>query len=265
LREINKDETKKDRTKNIHTSFIKMIGSASAKRSTDESEVISGTCSRFLNSDNVGMAQYELVHQFKKLRFPDIGYAQGLVQALFISNFLYANSSTPINFTVFAFHKQEPLSDSRQSNYLICQLVQTQGQKKSLDEIKASLKQTAHEQSDFNSTGTQFQLFAVACEIFFGEDSVCSTSLRQLLIIIGHNKKAFRDHIALDDLFVAKLMLAVDRRLQHFFSMCECVTISRSQVNDRVFQFDSLMEDILNGQFNIKLPAAFKKIQGNPR
>jgi hypothetical protein len=111
-----------------------MIGRASAKSSTDESVVISASCSRFLNSDNVGMAQYELVHQFKELGFHDIGYAEGTSQALFVGYFLYADSSTPSNFTVFTFH-EEPLSDSSQNDYLICQLVQTQDQKKSLDEI----------------------------------------------------------------------------------------------------------------------------------
>ena len=59
------------------------------------------------------------------------------------------------------------LLDSHQNNYLICQLVQTQGQKKSLDKIKASLKQMIHVPTDFNSMGTQFQLFAAACGVFF--------------------------------------------------------------------------------------------------
>jgi len=113
------------------------------------------------------MAQYELVHQFKELGFPNIGFAQGTSQALFVCNFLYSNSSTPSNFTVFTFHKHEPLLDSHQNNYLICQLVQTQGQKKSLDKIKASLKQMVHVPTDFNSMGTQFQLFAAACGVFF--------------------------------------------------------------------------------------------------
>jgi hypothetical protein len=85
------------------------------------------------------------------LGFPDIGFAQGKSQALFVGDFLYADSSTPSNFTVFAFHEQAPLSDFRQNDYLICQLVQTQGQKKSLDEIKASLKQRVHVPTDFNS------------------------------------------------------------------------------------------------------------------
>jgi hypothetical protein len=209
------------------------------------------------------MAQYELVHQFKDLGFPDIGFAQGTAQALFVGDFLYNDSSTPSNFTIFAFHEQEPLSDSRQNDYLICQLVQIQGQKKSLDEIKASLKQTVHVPTEFNSMGTQFQLFAAACEVFFGDESVFCTSLRQLLITIGRNKKTFRDHIALDDLFVAKFMLAVDRRIQRWLGMCERATVSRSQVDDRVLQFDNLMEDILNGQFNMTLPVTFRKVQGN--
>jgi hypothetical protein len=114
-------------------------------------------CSRFLNSENVGMAQYKLVHQFKELGFPDIGFAQGTAQALFVGNFLYADFRMPSNFTVFAFHKQEPLSDSCQNDYLICQLVQTQGQKKSLDKIKASLKHTVHIPPDFNSMEIQIQ------------------------------------------------------------------------------------------------------------
>ena len=58
-------------------------------------------------------------------------------------------------------------------------------------------------------------------------------------------------------------MLAVDRRIQRWFSMCERATVSRSQVDNRVLQFDSLMEDILNGQFIKTLPATFKKVQGN--
>ena len=87
--------------------------------------------------------------------------------------------------------------------------------------------------------------------------------MRQLLITIGRNKKTFRDHITLDDLFVAKFMLAIDRRLQHYFGMCEHATVSRSQVNNRVLQFCSLMEDLINGQFIMTLPATFKNIQCN--
>ena len=176
---------------------------------------------------------------------------------------MYADSSTPSNFTVFGFNEQEQLSGSHQIDYLICQLVQAQAQKKSLDEIKTSSKQTVHVPTDFNSMGTQLQLFTATCEIFFGDKNVCSTSMRQLLITIGRNKKTFRDYITLDNLFVAKFMLAIDRRFQHYYGMCVHVTVSRSRVNNRVLQFCSLMEELINGQFIMTLPATFNNIQCN--
>jgi hypothetical protein len=91
----------------------------------------------------------------------------------------------------FAFHKQQPNLDNCQQNYLICHLIQVEGQKKSLEEIKASLKQLVHVPSNFNGLGTQIQLFGAASTIFFGKDSICTSSLNQLLTMIGRKKKSF--------------------------------------------------------------------------
>jgi hypothetical protein len=93
-------------------------------------------------------------------------FASGTTQRLYLCNFLYANSISPSNFMVFAFHKQEPNSTSQQTDYLSCHLIQEQGQKKSLDDIKASLKQTVHVPKDLVGLGTQLQLFAMASSIF---------------------------------------------------------------------------------------------------
>jgi hypothetical protein len=125
------------------------------------------------------------------LGFPNIGFAQGTVQALYIGDFLYSNSSTPINFTVFVFHEVEPLSNSCQKDYLVCQLVQTQGQKKTLNKIKASLKQTIHIPSDFDGMRTQLQVFAAACKIFFGKESVCATFSGSSSLLLDAARKLF--------------------------------------------------------------------------
>jgi hypothetical protein len=71
-----------------------------------------------------------------------------------VGGFLYADSSTPSYFTLFTFHKQEPNLDNRQHDYLICHLIQVEGQKKSIEEIKALLKQSSHVPSNFNGLGT---------------------------------------------------------------------------------------------------------------
>ena len=63
-RQDSREEAKKDRTKKIHPSIIKMIGRAAATRG-DDSLVLPATCLQFFNQETVGMAQYNLVHQFK--------------------------------------------------------------------------------------------------------------------------------------------------------------------------------------------------------
>ncbi len=77
----------------------------------------------FINQENVGMAKYDLVHQFKEEGFSDVAFALGTMQALFVGEFLFSNSSTLGNFIVFAFHKQEPNLDDLQKDYLICHLL----------------------------------------------------------------------------------------------------------------------------------------------
>jgi hypothetical protein len=100
--------------------------------------------------------------------------------------------------------------------------------------------------------------------IFFSKESICATSLRQLLIVVGCNKKAFQEHIALDNFFIAKFLFAIDCRFQYWLSMCKLATVSCSQVDDRVLHFDLVINDILNSQFSKILPATFKKVNSNP-
>jgi hypothetical protein len=135
-----KDKSKKDWTKKIHPSILKMIVRAAAQSSNNENKNLLVTFTHFVNCDNVGMAQYDHVHQFKEQGFPDVAFALCTTQALFIGEFLYTNSSTPSNFTNFAFHKQASNSNNCQQDYLICHLLHW-GPKEVIRRDKALLKQ----------------------------------------------------------------------------------------------------------------------------
>ncbi len=80
---------------------------------------------------------------------------------------------------------------------------------------------------------------------------------------MGATKKAFRDNIALDDYFIAKFLFAINRRLQRWLTMCELASVSCSQVDYRVLFFDGIVNDVLNGHFNLTLPTTFKKVNGS--
>jgi hypothetical protein len=258
-------EKEKDRTKKIHPAILNMLKRAAATDSHDDNSEIAPSCLHFINSDNVGMAQFELTHQFSSYRLDDVGFAAGTVQALHVGEFLYSGSSTPSNFLVFAFYEQAPNSGVQQMDYLICHLIQEQGQKKSLDKIKSSLKQTVHVPKDFDGLGSQLVLFATASAIFFGKESTCTDKLDQLVLLVCRNKKALRDQIALDEFFASKFLLTVDRRVQRWLRSCQNATLSRTHVNDNVLDFENLLEQVLNGSFNMVLPPSFKKIEITPK
>jgi hypothetical protein len=97
---------------------------------------------------------------------------------------------------------------------------------------------------------------------FFGEDSVCTLNLNQLLTMIGRNKKSFQDQIALDNIFAAKFLFAIDKQVQHWLRLCKTAHNSCTQVNDRILQFEDLIDTVLNGTFRMNLPPSFSKVSG---
>jgi hypothetical protein len=113
---------------------------------------------------------------------------------------------------------------------------------------------------DFVGLGTQLQLFATASSIFFGSKSFCTEKLNQLLLLVGYNKKPFRDQIALDEFFAAKFLFAVDWRVQRWLRLCKQASIACTQVNNNVLEFKDLLKQVLNSAFQMNLPASFKKV-----
>jgi len=61
-------EKEKDRTKKIHRAILCMLKRAAATDPHDDNSDIAPSCLRFINSDNVGMAQFELTHKFASYR-----------------------------------------------------------------------------------------------------------------------------------------------------------------------------------------------------
>ena len=135
----------------------------------------------------------------------------------------------------------------------------------SLEEIKSSLKQSAHLPKDFDSIGSQLVLFATVSGILFGKESVCTVKLDQLVLLVSQNKKALRDQIAFDEWFAAKLLFALDKRVQHWLRSCKNATVSPSHVTDYILDFENLLEQVFNSIFHIVLPMSFKKIKVEPR
>ncbi len=84
--------------------------------------------------------------------------------------------------------------------------------------------------------------------------------LNQLQLLVGCKKKCFHNQIALDEFFAEKILFAVDWRVQRWLRLRKQASIALTQVNDNVLKFEDLLKQVLNGAFQMNLPASFKKV-----
>jgi hypothetical protein len=108
-----------------------------------------------------------------------------------------------------------PHQANQQTDFLICHLIQEQGQKKSLDAIKASLKQAVHVPSNFVSLGTQLQLLQwhQASSLAIKATALTTSNISYSS---SEERKKNRDQIPLNKFFAAKCHSAIDRRFQRW-------------------------------------------------
>lgn len=102
----------------------------------------------------------------------DVSFAPGTVQNLYIGEFIYGNLSLPSNVTIFAFFEQHPLFNAKKENYLTCHLIHKNGQKQTMDESKALMKQKVIIPHNYTALGMQLQYFVGTVKICFRAESI---------------------------------------------------------------------------------------------
>jgi hypothetical protein len=152
--------------------------------------------------------------------------------------------------------------DDCQKDYLICHLLQVKVLKKLFDETKALLKQLVHVPTDFNGLGTQIQLFTAAPRIVFWQRK----HLHNKSLTKAHHDRPQQEKLlqsnCLRQVLLHKIPICsgqASAMLAHNVQACTQLLIP---VNNRVLQFDNLIDGFVNGTFHMTLPTTLKKIQG---
>jgi hypothetical protein len=253
---MEKEEKKKDRFKKLHSSTKQLILFASAEDATNVPTEVGENCKRFINAETMGVAEHELNLQFKNIGLQDAAFSPGLTQALYSGKFLWADKSTPSNFSPFSFFEVEPLQAADQQNrHLILHLVETQGKGKTLEEIKAGNKQEVKAPTKFLEMIHQLSFFAGACSIFFGSKSIPYQAMMALAELVDKNRLVLKARET-DKTFMSQFLFAVDTRFQIWLD--ECMTAAhRTDVNDGTLNFSPLIDSIKLSTFFVNLPSTF--------
>jgi hypothetical protein len=102
--------------------------------------------------------------------------------------------------------------------------------------------------------------FTIAIGFVFGKDSILATKLWDFVVNVNRKHSIiYKNRIAIDNTFAAKVLWSVDCFTQLFLEDCRKCH-DREDVNQRVINFDGLNMDIILHRFHAILPPLFHKL-----
>ena len=253
-----KESKKKNKWEKWHESSKRLVLNAASTNGDTAAEDIPESYLRIINSETAGMADKELYNQMTALGFPDVGFAHGLASAIHIGDLLWTNKHSPSNVSLFTVYEQDPLSTTQASRYLHLHLLSKNTEGKSMDEIKASQKQEVKVPATYEEMVQSLHFYGGISEILYGPNSALTTGIKSVIFYLQKEKMTFKTRIAGDREYAAKFLYALEIRIQRWKGECQQEK-DRSCVNDRIVDFDDVVEQVLNSSLNIVLPPTFVK------
>jgi hypothetical protein len=204
------------------------------------------------------MADKELQVQMSGLGYADAGFAHGLVASLYVGDILWNNRTTPSNLSPFTVFELDPLSTHQSTRCLQLHLLSKNTEGKSLEEIKTSQIQEVKVPTTFEELHQSLLFYAGITSILFGPRSALVAGTKSFALMISSEKIIFKGRIAADRELPAKIIYALEIRIQRWLG--ECLKFDdRSMVNDRLVRFDEVFEMVMNSTTNVILPPNFVK------
>jgi len=112
---------------------------------------------------------------------------------------------------------------------------------------------------DYHSLVFQLNAYAHMSKYIFGKASILSSQLRNFTRKITKESIQYKNQIARDKEFAAKILWAINEQVNLFLSKCRRWD-DRENVNEQFINFDGLQHmSILLHRFNITLPSNFHK------
>jgi hypothetical protein len=253
-----KDAKKKNKAEKWHPTSRRLVLNAALTNSNSPTKEIPASYLRIINSKTAGMADKELQSQMSELGHADAGFAHGLATSLYIGNILWNNRSTPSNLSPFTVFELDPLSTTQATRCLQLHLLSKNTEGKLLDKIKASEIQEVKVPMIFKELHQTLLFHSGITSILFGPHSAIVAGMKSFVTAILSEKNIFKGRIAVDSKLPAKILYAMEIRIQRWLG--ECVKFEdRLMVNNRLISFDKVFEMVMNSTMNTTLPPNFVK------
>ena len=112
---------------------------------------------------------------------------------------------------------------------------------------------------DIESTIHRLDALAALCELFFGDGSWIHKGLDELVYLCKQNKTLLKKKLALDDMFIPKLLYSVDDRVNQWLSQC-CREDTVENTTLELVSFSNIIYKLQLNEFVCNLPANIRRI-----
>ncbi len=164
----------------------------------------------------------------------------------------------PSNLSPFTVYELDPLSTKQATRCLQLHLLSKNTEGKSPKEIKTSQIQEVKVPTIFEELHQTLLFYSGITSILFGPCSALVAGAKSFATAILSEKIIFEGRIASDSELPAKILYALEIRIQRWLG--ECLKFKdRLMVNDRLVCFDKVFEMVMNSTINVTLPPNFVK------
>ena len=251
-------DDKKNKYTDLHDSSQQLILNASSADGITAPEEPTAQCIEFFKKKNISKAMDFLTTTLSQDLRCCVDIGSGLVTALFSGHFIRDREDSPSNFSFFLTPKKQPMTTDRLKSTMILQLKASQGKGWSYTDLKDALKQGIVTPNDMPTFNHQLKNFWGLTVFFFGQECILAKRLAPMMATISNHTLTFESAQFRDNTFATKLGYAVDTRVFRWLEQCRTFT-DRGQVNDRLLDFNIIVDQILTDSFFQVLPLTFKK------
>ncbi len=259
-----KEARKKNEAEKWHATTRRLVLNAASTNSNSPAEDIPTSYLTIINSDTAGMAEKEIQSQMAGLGHSDAGFAHGLAASLYAGDIKWNNRTTPSNLSPFTVFELDPLSVMQSERCKQLHILSKNTEGNSLEEIKASQIQEVKVLKSFEELHQVLLFYSGITSILFGTRSALADGVKLFASVILTEKIIFKGRIGADGKLPAKIVYAMEIRIQRWLGECEKYE-DRSMVNDRLICFDEVFKMVMNCTLNVILPPSFiKSLPKNP-
>ena len=186
-----------------------------------------------------------------------MAFAPGTAQAIYQGQLQYFDSSTPSNLSAFCFFESDPLQRGEiAKRALRLTIVRQYGQGISLDKIKKSERQEVKLPATYDEFKTQVDYIEAAWEIISTKKSQAVEEIRRFKKRLDRTKATIKARLVTDKLFAAKVLFALDTRLQNHLEDCR-LAMDRTEVDCATLNLEAILAKVKAGDFSMELPPSF--------